>query len=243
MQILSIGNSFSQDAQTYVHRLAKELFTVNLFIGGCSLELHYRNMLGDKKSYLLEVCGLRTGFNMSIKEALLSRKWDVITLQQVSSASFRYESYMPYIEELAAYVRKCNPAAKLYLHETWGYESNTERIEKWGFRTMDEMSEKVFATYAKVAETIGADGIIPSGHGLLALSHAQDKPVHRDGSHADFGIGRYMLGCVWYETLTGKPVTETEFSDFDVPVAPEEAALVREVAHKTVTEFLQTQRG
>jgi hypothetical protein len=243
MQILSIGNSFSQDAQTYLHRMAKELFTVNLFIGGCSLELHYRNMLGDKKSYLLEVCGLRTGFNMSIKEALLSRKWDVITLQQVSSASFRYESYMPYIEELAAYVRKCNPAAKLYLHETWGYESNTERIEKWGFRTMDEMSEKVFATYAKVAETIGADGIIPSGHGLLALSHAQDKPVHRDGSHADFGIGRYMLGCVWYETLTGKPVTETEFSDFDVPVTPEEAALVREVAHKTVTEFLQTQRG
>lgn len=243
MQILSIGNSFSQDAQTYVHRMAKDLFTVNLFIGGCSLELHYRNMLGDKKRYSLEVCGLRTGFDMSIKEALLSRKWDVITLQQVSSASFRYESYMPYVEELAAYVRKCNPAAKLYLHETWGYESNTERVEKWGFRTMDEMSEKVFATYAKVAETIGADGIIPSGHGLLALSHAQDKPVHRDGSHADFGIGRYMLGCVWYETLTGKPVTETEFSDFDVPVTPEEAALVREVAHKTVTEFLQTQRG
>lgn len=243
MQILSIGNSFSQDAQTYVHRMAKDLFTVNLFIGGCSLELHYRNMLGDKKRYSLEVCGLRTGFDMSIKEALLSRKWDVITLQQVSSASFRYESYMPYVEELAAYVRKCNPAAKLYLHETWGYESNTERVEKWGFRTMDEMSEKVFATYAKVAETIGADGIIPSGHGLLALSHAQEKPVHRDGSHADFGIGRYMLGCVWYETLTGKPVTETEFSDFDVPVTPEEAALVREVAHKTVTEFLQTQRG
>lgn len=243
MQILSIGNSFSQDAQTYVHRMAKDLFTVNLFIGGCSLELHYRNMLGDKKRYSLEVCGLRTGFDMSIKEALLSRKWDVITLQQVSSASFRYESYMPYVEELAAYVRKCNPAAKLYLHETWGYESNTERVEKWGFRTMDEMSEKVFAIYAKVAETIGADGIIPSGHGLLALSHAQDKPVHRDGSHADFGIGRYMLGCVWYETLTGKPVTETEFSDFDVPVTPEEAALVREVAHKTVTEFLQTQRG
>lgn len=243
MQILSIGNSFSQDAQTYVHRMAKDLFTVNLFIGGCSLELHYRNMLGDKKRYSLEVCGLRTGFDMSIKEALLSRKWDVITLQQVSSASFRYESYMPYVEELAAYVRKCNPAAKLYLHETWGYESNTERVEKWGFRTMDEMSEKVFATYAKVAETIGADGIIPSGHGLLALSHAQEKPVHRDGSHADSGIGRYMLGCVWYETLTGKPVTETEFSDFDVPVTPEEAALVREVAHKTVTEFLQTQRG
>lgn len=243
MQILSIGNSFSQDAQTYLNRMAKELFSVNLYIGGCSLERHYRNMLGDKREYSLEVCGIRTGFQMSIKEALLSRKWDVITLQQVSSASFRYESYMPYIKELAAYVRKYNPAAKIYMHETWGYETGSEKVEKMGFRTMDEMSEKVFATYARVAEEIGADGIIPSGHGLLALSHAQDKPVHRDGSHADNGIGRYMLGCVWYETLTGKPVTETDFSDFDVEVTPEEAALVRAVAHKAVTEFLQTQRG
>ena len=242
MQILSIGNSFSQDAQTYLYRMAKSMFSVNLFIGGCSLDLHYRNMLGDKNNYSLEVCNVRTGFNMSIKEALLSRKWDVITLQQVSSASYRYESYFPYVEELAAYVRKCNPAAKLYIHETWGYETGCEKIERQGFRTMDEMSERVFATYAKVAETIGADGIIPAGHGLLALSHAQDKPVHRDGSHADLGIGRYMLGCVWYETLTGKPAPEN-FSDFDVEVTPEEAALVREVAHKTVTEFLEMQRG
>ena len=243
MQILSIGNSFSQDAQTYLNRMAKELFSVNLFIGGCSLERHYRNMLGDKREYSLEVCGIRTGFQMSIKEALLSRAWDVVTLQQASPYSSNYDRYFPYIDELTAYVRKMCPKAKLYIHETWGYETGSEKIEQRGFRTMEEMSEKVFETYARVAEKIGADGIIPSGHGLLALSHAQDKPVHRDGSHADNGIGRYMLGCIWYETLTGKPVTETEFSDFDVEVTPEEAALVREVAHKTVTEFLETQRG
>ena len=243
MQILSIGNSFSQDAQTYLYRMAKNMFSVNLYIGGCSLETHYRNMMGDKYAYSLEACNIRTGFQMSIKEALLSRGWDVVTLQQVSTQSYKYDSYFPYVEELAAYVRKMCPKAKLYIHETWGYETGSEKIEKMGFRTMEEMSEKVFETYARVAEKIGADGIIPSGHGLLALSRAQDKPVHRDGSHADNGIGRYMLGCIWYETLTGKPVTETEFSDFDVEVTPEEAALVREVAHKTVTEFLETQRG
>ena len=242
MQILSIGNSFSQDAQTYLYRMAKNMFSVNLFIGGCSLETHFRNMMGDKKAYSLEICNLRTGFSMSIKEALLSRAWDVITIQQASPQSYKYDNYFPYVEELAAYVRKMCPKAKLYIHETWGYETGSEKIEKHGFRTMEEMSEKVFETYARVAEKIGADGIIPSGHGLLALHKAQDKPVHRDGSHADLGIGRYMLGCIWYETLMGKPAPEN-FSDFDVEVTPEEAALVREVALKPVTEFLETQRG
>ena len=51
MKVLSIGNSFSQDAQKYLHRLAKqdgvELKTVNLYIGGCSLQRHYLNMLDD----------------------------------------------------------------------------------------------------------------------------------------------------------------------------------------------------
>ena len=242
MQILSIGNSFSQDAQTYLYRMAKNMFSVNLFIGGCSLETHFRNMMGDKNAYSLEICNLRTGFSMSIKEALLSRAWDVITIQQASPQSYKYDNYFPYVEELAAYVRKMCPRAKLYIHETWGYETGSEKIEKHGFRTMEEMSEKVFETYARVAEKIGVDGIIPSGHGLLALHKAQDKPVHRDGSHADLGIGRYMLGCIWYETLMGKPAPEN-FSDFDVEVTPEEAALVREVAHKTVTEFLEIQRG
>ena len=55
MKLLSIGNSFSQDAQRYLHRLAKndgtDLKTVNLYIGGCSLRTHYLNMLDDNAAY------------------------------------------------------------------------------------------------------------------------------------------------------------------------------------------------
>ncbi|MBQ7726439.1 MAG: DUF4886 domain-containing protein, partial [Clostridia bacterium] len=42
MKVLSIGNSFSQDAQRYLHGIARadhtEMRAVNLYIGGCSLE-------------------------------------------------------------------------------------------------------------------------------------------------------------------------------------------------------------
>ena len=52
MKLLSIGNSFSQDAQRYLHRIAaaagESLKCVNLYIGGCSLRTHYFNILEKK---------------------------------------------------------------------------------------------------------------------------------------------------------------------------------------------------
>ena len=55
MRILTIGNSFSEDATRYLSQIAKaqgvNFEVVNLMIGGCSLERHYRNMLDDKKDY------------------------------------------------------------------------------------------------------------------------------------------------------------------------------------------------
>ena len=241
MQILSIGNSFSCDAHTYLYRIShaekNDLFTVNICIGGCSMERHYRNMMGDKRDYGLQVCGHESGFLTTLKDALLSRSWDVITIQQASHESFNFANYAPYAEELAAYIRKMCPRAKLYLHETWGYETASKRIEHYGFSTLAEMSEKIFEAYEKAASLMKVDGMIPSGHGMLALSQAQEAPVHRDTFHAGLGAARYMIGCIWYETLTGKPVTCTDFSDFDVAVTPEEAALARQVAHETVIQF------
>ena len=46
VRILAIGNSFSQDATHYLHQIAAsdnvEMKVVNLYIGGCSLEQHWR---------------------------------------------------------------------------------------------------------------------------------------------------------------------------------------------------------
>ena len=61
MNILSIGNSFSEDATRYLHQIALfdnvEINTVNLYIGGCSLERHYRNILSEERVYELQYNG------------------------------------------------------------------------------------------------------------------------------------------------------------------------------------------
>ena len=52
-KILSISNSFGVDATRYLYgvaRAAKEdIKIVTLYIGGCSLYRHYRNMLSDER--------------------------------------------------------------------------------------------------------------------------------------------------------------------------------------------------
>ena len=55
MHILSIGNSFSQDATRYLSQIAKadnfNLNVVNLYIGGCSLDTHAANILTGTAAY------------------------------------------------------------------------------------------------------------------------------------------------------------------------------------------------
>lgn len=236
MNILSIGNSFSEDAQRYMHRIARadgvDIRTVNLYIGGCPLSHHYRNMLSGEEAYDLVVNGEWTGFRMSIERALLSQEWDYITFQQASRFSFDYETYQPYLAELAAYVRKYCPKAKLLMHETWAYEDGSEMLEQVGYERALDMYQELHEAYEKAAADIQADGVIPSGTLMRALLSAGIPKVHRDTFHASYGLGRYAIGLLWYQTLTGNDVSGNTFADFDEAVSEEEMEVVKKCVRK-----------
>ena len=230
MKILSIGNSFSQDAQRYLHRLAKsagvDMKTVNLYIGGCPLRTHYLNMLDDTVAYDFQFNGESTGLRVSIKQVLKSDNWDYVTFQQASGFSARFESYTPYIEALSAYVKKYCPHAKQLIHQTWAYETGSQKLaNQLTFATDEEMFAEVEKAYNQAAETISADGIIPAGKAMITLART-GIPVHRDTYHANLGYGRYLLALVWFKYLTGQDITENNFNDFDIPVTDEERKAV-----------------
>lgn len=230
MNILAIGNSFSQDATRYLHDIAKKqgiknFHVTNLYIGGCSHSMHFRNMMGDKKNYWLEVNGVQTGYLITMKEALLNRDWDIITLQQVSHLSPDFSSYEPYLSELIAYVRKYSPKAKIYTHETWAYEKDSERLLSMHFNTPEEMYEKVQASYKEMAKL--TDGVIPSGTLFMNMLHSGIKKIHRDSFHASYGLGRYSLGLLWLHRLMGADITENSFNNFDEPISEEEILIAK----------------
>ncbi len=229
MKILSIGNSFSEDAQRYLaalgHSMGLEIKCVNLCIGGCTLVRHYNNMLGGTCDYLVQECGSNVREGASLEEILLSDSFDVITLQEASVRSVDYRNFEPYLSELIKYIRRLCPAAKIALHETWGYESGTDRIKNLGFTQHSEMYSAIRSAYAKAMADTRADLLIPSGEVMAKLCESGLK-IHRDGFHASRGVGRYALALTWIKVIFGMSVAQNKFCDFEEDISAEEIAAV-----------------
>ena len=238
MNVLCIGNSFSVDATRYLHGIAradgKDINITDLYIGGCSLDMHYRNMLSDEPAYRLDINGTPTVFTVSLREALMSQPWDYVTIQQVSHLAPRYETYQPYLDALCEFVRECSPLVKLAIHQTWEYEEGSSRLtEELKYKHGEDMFADIEASYKKAAEDVRAELVIPSGAVFRELARAGVGPIHRDTFHAAYGIGRYALGLIWYRALTGADVTENSFCDFDEEIPPETVKKIKECVMKT----------
>lgn len=231
MNILMIGNSYTVDASRYLHRIARAdgvtLTTVCLYIGGCPLERHFRNMHTESDAYELYINGEASGFFVSLKKALLNRSWDVITFQQASHFSFNYATYQPYLDELMAYAKKLCPKAKHVIHQTWSDAADSHRLTQFGYADTKAMFADVEKAYAAAAENTGADMVVRSGKLILSLYEKGLSPVWRDIGHVSYGIGRYALGLLWYRMLTGNDITDNPFADLDEPVTEEQIAVIK----------------
>lgn len=243
MNILSIGNSFSQDAQRYLHGIAKAdgfiLNTFNLFIGACSLYTHYKNMIGEFCDYTLEMNGENTGFKVSLKDALLNRDWDVISIQQVSNQAPYYETFQPYLNEIVSYIRRMVPKAKIALHYTWAYEQDSKRLnEGLGYKNRSEMYSDIVKSYNRAAKEIDFDFIIPSATLFEKLTESGIEKVHRDTFHASFGIGRYALGLLWYSLISGNDIMKNNYSDFDEEISAAEIDTAKVCVKSIVSNYI-----
>ena len=247
MRVLAIGNSFSQNAATYLHDIAAasgtDLFITNLYIGGCSLETHWDNAEHDAPNYERQENGVFTGQMVSIRQTLESGDWDVITMQQASHFSGMRETYYPCLPRLAAFVRNLCPASRLMIHETWAYETGFDGLSRY-HDSQSEMYSLLKEAYEEAARKAVSGQIlslIPSGD---AFQLARENPLYQtrfddgrevklncDGYHATV-YGKYLLGAVWFEALIGHPMADNPF----VPEGadPNRIPFLKECAHRAV---------
>lgn len=246
-KILLISNSYGVDATRYLYGIARAagepIKVMTLYIGGCSLQRHYRNMLSEERAYVCYVNGMATGLPISLKEALLLDEWQEVVMQQCSPLSGDYESYLPYLPELAAYVRKMVPKAKQYLHMTWSFAEGCKRFEMTAFETRAQMIPCVREAYTKAAAEIRADGVVPSMDAMCKLYDVIGEDTYRDGFHCNLGSARYMLGCLWFMFLFGRDVAGNRFRDFDVAVTEDEVLLAQRLAREALLESGYTLQG
>lgn len=211
MKILSIGNSFSQDSTALLQLLTDKITARNLYIGGCSLDMHAANIENDAAKYELQENGEKMqNALVGVKEALISDKWDYITVQQVSGRSGVYESFYPYLGELLDYVRKYSDA-EIVLHETWSYEIGSGHPDFAIYNSdREQMAQAIKKTYEKVSAKENLR-IIRVGE---AVQNLRAKPsfdykngglsLTRDGFHLSLSYGRLLAASVWCKFFTGE---------------------------------------
>ena len=146
IKVLSIGNSFSEDAvENYLYELAeasgKEIVIGNLLIGGCTLEKHLDNALHNASVYEYRKIDRKGRYirdkNKSMKSVLKEEKWDYISFQEASPFSGIIDKYMTFLPSLVEYVKKNvrNKRTIYMLHQTWAYANGCKRD---GFQYYDK---------------------------------------------------------------------------------------------------------
>ena len=236
VKVLFVGNSFSTDATRYLEQIADgELFVRNLYIGGCSLEMHVNNIHTDAEPYEYQENAERIK-NSSLTAGLLAEEWDIISVQQVSQQSGFVDSYEPYIGELIAFIRKCAPRAELVFHRTWAYAVDSTHPGFAAYNCDQALMDSMITKASSEISEKYSLRVIPSGV-AVALARANEMfaysggiPLDRDGFHLSLTHGRYLAGLVCYRALTGKCASSVGF----IPegVGEEEARVLREIADK-----------
>ena len=241
MKLLSIGNSFSQDAHKWLSPLAEayggQIDAVNLYIGGCPLEAHWNNYVSGEAVYDLELNGEKLR-KISISESLQSDDWDVITLQQASRFCGDPTTYEPYLTNLADAIRDACPTAVLWLHQTWAYETDFshEWFEGYGY-DQARMYRQLMEANRSAARKLNCP-ILPVGE---VIQHIRTScpgfdyrngglSLNRDGFHLSRLYGRYAAALTWFACLTGADIHAVKF----IPVWEGEAAdpaLLQQINH------------
>lgn len=218
LRILAIGNSFSDDATEYLPGLLeaagiRNVILGRLYIGGCTLERHCNEFetQGHEYVYRKSVANcwetVKRYQEGSFMDGLGDEPWDIITLQQGSPKSGRWDSYDPWLPKLIGIVRQncLNPNAAIVWHQTWAYAQDYYNRSFANYTyDQDLMYRCIESCVRKLRKDYDIPVVIPSGVAVQNLRAGKLKTAReftRDGFHMDYKYGRYATACVWFETL------------------------------------------
>ena len=209
LKVLMVGNSFSICCLDHTPKIAANLGhnldMTSIYIGGCSLERHYKNFQSEEKEeapgikkpyrYDRSVRNVRTVTKgkIGLIEALTNTVWDVVTIQQASHASWNPKTYEPWGDQLIAGIRKYAPKAQILVQETWSYPPWDGRLKKFGFDG-PEMYKRLHQTYRTFAEERGLE-IIPTGTAAEIVPNRNALFTQPDFHFNK--VGTYLQGLVW----------------------------------------------
>lgn len=256
IRILAIGNSFTEDATE--HYLCELLMAAgyeatvgNCYIGGCTLEKHWKNETSADKSrrnsnsYRKVVQGVKTKTDScSIARIFADEPWDYVIFQQGSGLYGILDSHYPYLDDFIAYVAQYLKAGtyRLGYQMNWSFPASCTN-SRFAYYDCDQM--KMYEACRDCAfalqERSALDLIIPTGTAIQnGRTSFLGDTFNRDWGHLDYNHGRYTASCSWFEAITGIDVTANPYAPDTL--TPEVAQICRRAAHAAVVNPRQITR-
>ncbi|MBO7740780.1 MAG: DUF4886 domain-containing protein [Clostridia bacterium] len=223
MKILAIGNSFSDDSMEYLYKIAtaegmQNVTLGNLYIGGCTLATHLSNAQNNTPAYEYRKNTNDlwvTTPNTTLLSGILDEEWDIITMQQASGYSGLGASYAP-LDELISFVKQHKPKhCRLAWNMTWAYQKGSDHPDFINYnRDQATMYQAICtAVESKILSRVDFSLLLCPGTAIqnLRTSFVGDT-LTRDGYHLSFTLGRYLAAYTWFATLSGKQLTELQYT-------------------------------
>ena len=238
IKILAIGNSFSIDGMEYLWDILhdagyEEIVLGNLYIGGCSVDKHWKNIQSDAGSYVY----LKNTYGSWVKTpdialsfAINDYDWDIVTLQQSSGSSGRASTYTN-IDNVFGYIKEQQPDANIFWHMTWAYQQDTPStaFANYDSDQLTMYNAIVSAVQERVVSNKYVSGIIPSGTAIqnMRTTYVGDT-MTRDGNHLSHSHGRYTAAMTWFAALTGGDVEAITWVPTKYPELANDLPVIRQ---------------
>lgn len=212
MNILCIGNSFSVDSTWLAPQitvgLGLDIHFGNLFVGGCSINMHLEHLETDASVYRFYESdgGEWNGRDeTSIAWAIATRDWDWISIQAGTKDGSRYSKPESYenLPKLISLVKTLAPRAKIAFNMTWVGDQNKPRSEMPEYRERLDDLYRDIAALTRDLVTPMVDRVLPTGTAIQNYRIRHDGPMCRDGYHLSFGLGRYIAALSFLKAIIG----------------------------------------
>ena len=239
LKLLFVGNSFAVDTMEYAAQIARSLGVARvklgvLYVGGCSIDMHYTHATQDLAAYTYyqnEGEGWQETPEYKIGDAVKSEAWDWIAIQHGTRGTSRYTSIECYekLGDLVDYVKALAPAhTRIAFNLAWMGESTRQHHEIISYRgdmaamrrRLEEVTREVMQKNPQI------DLLVPTGTAIENARTSKVGLLTRDCFHLSVDKGRFIAGLAFVSTVTGLDAAAIDWrpegvDDYTVQVAIE----------------------
>ncbi len=229
LKLLFVGNSFAEDTMEYAAEVARSLGVQRvklgvLYVGGCSIDMHYDHAVQDLAVYKYSVNegeGWSSTLEYKISDAVKSDDWDWIAIQHGTKGDSRYTSRECYhnLTPLIEYLKALAPSrTRIAFNLTWLGESTRQHHEIISYGgNMALMREKLEeVTREMVVANPLIDLLVPTGTAIENARTSRIGLLTRDCYHLSVDKGRYIAALAFISTITGIDAQEIDWAPQNV---------------------------